>query len=198
MMTRPCAGCGLDFEDTPIVEHDADSNPNATYYFHNERCHQDWKARRAGEIRCFGADLFTSAKEALLNVGLDWNDNDPVIKVALVDLAVWEADLEEGETILGDYATLDDVPANVILETAATLGTPTIAGGKADGADTTFASVTNAVVIGGLLFYVYNETPASAPLIALIADGYGLPYTASGANVKAVYPTAGIFQVAVA
>ncbi|MBV6417366.1 MAG: hypothetical protein CMLOHMNK_02028 [Steroidobacteraceae bacterium] len=192
-MTHPCSGCGLDFEDTPIIEIDADANPNVTRYFHNERCWLDWKARTAGEIRCFaGATaLFAKAKEALLNAGIDWNSADPVIKVALIDGAVWEHALATDDF-------LDDVDAGGVIDTAATLGSPTIALGKADGADTTFASVTNAKVITAILFYVHNADPAAAPLVAIIEDAYGLPYTASGANIKVVYPSAGIFNVAAA
>lgn len=121
-----------------------------------------------------------------------------VFYVANVTTNTFELQTLEGETLTnvagtGAYTSggiavnmtgldfLNDV-SSAIVGTAQTIGSKSVTNGVADGGNVTFTAVTGDQC-EALLIYKDTGTPSTSVLIALMAEGTGLPVTPSGGDI---------------
>lgn len=117
--------------------------------------------------------LYTKAKEALLNGDIDLNTN--VIKAILVDAADYNP-------VLATDNALDDIPEAARVAISPQLTTPTITDGVFNADPVTLPAVTGDQ-FEYIVVYKVGESEALSPLILLIDTFTGNPCTPSGADI---------------
>lgn len=123
--------------------------------------------------------LFDPGREGFLAGEIDWNT--ATIKVALL----------RGYTFSASHKFVSDITgAGGSLVASATLTTPTVTSGVADGDDLTYSTVASGAAIPALLVYQSSAVTGGADVaataqrvIAYIDSGTGLPVTPNGGDI---------------
>lgn len=129
--------------------------------------------------------FYTLGVERFLKGSISWNSD--TIKMQFIDDTHYTPNLATHEF-------LSDVSNTSYVGSAVTLGTKTTTGGRAGAANATVSAVSGGT-IKYILIYKDTGTPSTSPLILLLDNATGLPYTPTGADIVVVWDTGtnGIF-----
>lgn len=127
--------------------------------------------------------FYAKGLEGFADGSIDWDTHD--IRCVLVD-ADYTVDLAA-------HDNLDDVPAGA-RATGGTSGAftgKTVSGGVLDADDITFAAVTNATQVVGIVIYKHTGTESTSRLIMYMDTASGLPFTPNGGAVTITWEATG-------